>query len=98
LKPIINSYGFDFKEVQISEEKRLDVVVTWSDKKYLVELKIWHGQKAHNKGIKQLCDYLDKINLDKGYLIIYDFRKPGNKKWKHDTIKIDKKQIFMVWV
>ena len=33
IKPIINGKGFDFKEVQISEEKRLDVVVTYLDQK-----------------------------------------------------------------
>lgn len=33
IKPIINGQGFDFKEVQISEEKRLDVTITWLDKK-----------------------------------------------------------------
>ena len=27
IKPIINGTGFDFKEVQISEEKRLDLVI-----------------------------------------------------------------------
>jgi len=98
LKPIINSHGFDFKEVQISEEKRLDVMITWFNKKYLVELKIWRGEKAHKKGIKQLCDYLDRVNLDKGFLIIFDFRKQENKEWKNETMSIDKKDLFLVWI
>ena len=33
IKPIINSKGFDFKEEQTSQEKRLDVVVTYGDRK-----------------------------------------------------------------
>ena len=37
----INGIGFDFKEAQISEEKRLDVVITIQDKKHIIELKIW---------------------------------------------------------
>jgi len=98
LKPIINGYGFDFKEVQISEEKRLDVIITWLDRRYLVELKIWRGQEAHKKGIKQLCDYMDRINLNKGYLIIYDFRKTDNKDWKNNTLTVNNKKIFMVWI
>lgn len=40
IKPIINGIGFDFKEVQISEEKRLDIVITYLKEMYLVELKI----------------------------------------------------------
>ncbi|MCP5051338.1 MAG: AAA family ATPase, partial [bacterium] len=72
IKPIINGKGFDFKEVQISEEKRLDVVITYNNKKYIVELKIWRGEVYHQEGIKQLYDYLDRQNLETGYLLIYD--------------------------
>lgn len=35
IKPIINGIGFDFKEVQISEEKRLDLVITYNNFKYI---------------------------------------------------------------
>ena len=96
IKPIINGVGFDFKEVQISEEKRLDVVVTYLQQKYLVELKIWRGKEYHSKGIKQLVEYLDNQNLDKGYLLIYNFSK--NKEYKSEEITIENKDIFIVWV
>ena len=33
IKPIINGVGFDFKEVQISEEKRLDIVIIYNNHK-----------------------------------------------------------------
>jgi hypothetical protein len=98
IKPIINGHGFDFKEVEISEEKRLDVVVTYLKQKYVVELKIWKGSKAHERGLSQLWDYLDRLNLDRGYLVIYDFTKAGQKEWKQDQIKVNGKEIFMVWV
>lgn len=96
IKPIINGVGFDFKEVQISNEKRLDIVVTYLKYKYVVELKIWNGPKYHKEGIKQLCDYLDIQGLDKGYLIIYNFNK--SKEYKQEIVNVDGKEIFMVWV
>ena len=96
IKPIINSKGFDFKEVQISQEKRLDVVITYLEQKYIVELKIWRGKKYHKKGIKQLADYLDNQGLDKGYLISYDFNK--NKKYRKKDINYEDKEIFAIWV
>lgn len=96
IKPIINGVGFDFKEVQISEEKRLDIVVTYSSNKYLVELKIWRGTEYHKKGLKQLRDYLDIAGLDTGYLVIYNFNK--NKEYKKETITYGEKKIFIVWV
>lgn len=96
LKPIINGTGFDFKEAQISQEKRLDVVVTYDKYKYVSELKIWRGEEYHKKGIIQLCDYLDIEGLNKGYLVIYDFNK--NKEYKQEKIYVEDKEIFIVWV
>ena len=96
IKPIINGKGFDFKEVQISEEKRLDIVVTYLDEKYIIELKIWYGNEAHQKGIKQLEDYLDRQNVNNGYLIIFDRNR--QKDWKQEKIKSGQKDIFAVWV
>jgi hypothetical protein len=98
IKPIINSKGFDFKEVQVSEEKRLDVVVTYLDRKYVVELKIWRGPKAHENGIHQLRDYLERTGVDRGYLVVFDFRQTGSKDWKQEVVTVDGKEIFMVWV
>jgi hypothetical protein len=96
IKPIINGIGFDFKEVQISREKRLDVVVTYNNHKYITELKIWHGEEYHKAGVNQLCDYLSIHSMDKGYLIVYNFNK--NKKFIHETIYVRNKEIFIVYV
>ena len=96
IKPIINGVGFDFKEVQVSEEKRLDIVITYLKEKYLVELKIWRGEESHQKGLKQLYDYLDIKDLDSGYLVIYNFNK--NKEYKSEEVIINDKKIFIIWV
>ncbi len=98
IKPIINGKGFDFKEVQVSEEKRLDVVITYGNRKYIVELKIWYGEAYHREGLKQLSDYLDRQNEAAGYLLIYDLRKEMGKAGKCETLKIDGKDIFAAWV
>lgn len=96
IKPIINGTGFDFKEVQVSEEKRLDVVIPYNKFKYIIEMKIWRGQKYHEEGISQLCDYLDIHSLDKGYLVIFNFNK--NKEFKQDKINVQNKNIFSIYV
>ena len=96
IKPIINGVGFDFKEVQISEEKRLDIVVTYLSSKYVIELKIWRGIEYHRKGLKQLKDYLDIQGLDKGYLVVYNFNK--DKEYKEEIIHYEGKEIFVVFV
>ncbi|MCP4155678.1 MAG: AAA family ATPase, partial [bacterium] len=98
LKPIINGKGFDFKEVQVSEEKRLDVVITFGKEKFIVELKIWYGESYHREGIKQLCDYLERQNQRKGYLLIYDLRKEKGRMGSCEKIETGGKEIFAAWV
>jgi Predicted AAA-ATPase len=96
MKPILNGGGHDFKEAQISEERRLDVVLTYYNHKYVAELKIWRGQTAHEEGLLQLADYLDRQNLNEGYLVIFDHSSV--KSWHTDRVEVKEKNIFIVWV
>ncbi|MCI6189050.1 MAG: AAA family ATPase, partial [Clostridium sp.] len=96
IKPTINGVGYAFKEVQISEEKRLDVVIVYNTNKYIIELKIWHGEKYHERGLKQLSDYLEINGQDKGYLLIFNFNK--DKEYKKEVINNDGKEIIAVFV
>ncbi|MBN2443853.1 MAG: hypothetical protein JXJ04_21000 [Spirochaetales bacterium] len=96
IKPVINGHGFDFKETQVSEEKRIDVVITFYNRKFISELKIWYGPEKHERGIRQLADYLARQNTDKGYLVIFDFKKKMD--YKQEKITIDGRDIFIVWV
>ncbi|TDP81427.1 PD-(D/E)XK nuclease superfamily protein [Halanaerobium saccharolyticum] len=96
LKPIINGKGFDFKEVQISQEKRIDVVITYLEQKYIVELKIWRGEEYHQRGLEQLADYLESQNMDQGYLLSFNFNL--NKEYKNEEMEVKNKKIFAYWV
>jgi Predicted AAA-ATPase len=96
IKPIINGSGYDFKETQVSEEKRLDVVITHLQHKYVAELKLWRGEKAHEKGLAQLADYLDIQALTEGYLLVFDHSEI--KKWHSEWLDVQGKKIFSVWV
>ena len=96
IKPIINGVGFDFKEVKISEEKRFDVVIVYNNNKYIIELKIWRGEKYHQRGLQQLADYLDINEQNKGYLLIFNFNK--DKEYKKEVINNDGKEIIAVFV
>jgi AAA-like domain len=96
LRPIINGAGHEFKEPQISEERRLDVVITFHQHQYVAEMKIWHGEVAHQKGLLQLANYLDSLGLDTGYLLIFDHNK--KKSWKKDWVEVEGKKIFWVKV
>ena len=96
IKPIINGVGFDYKEVQISEERRLDIVISYNQHKYVIETKIWYGEVAHQKGLIQLKDYLQIEGLDTGYLLIFNFNK--GKEYLEKKYSIEDKNIFEVMV
>ncbi len=96
LRPILAGAGYDFKEVQISEERRLDVTITYYNRKFIVEMKIWRGEKAHEKGIKQLVDYLEKNNQEHGFLLVFDHSEV--KDWRTEWIEAEGKKIFVAWV
>jgi len=98
LRPIINGRGFDFKEVQISEERRLDIVVTFDNKRFIIELKIWRGDSYHEEGLKQLCTYLDSQQVDTGYLLIFDLRKEHLQPDQLEMIDMENKKIIAAWV
>lgn len=98
IRPILNGRGFDFKEVQVSEEKRLDVVVTFDNKKYIIELKIWRGEMYHKAGIIQLCEYLNLQNEETGYLLVFDIRKESGLIGKSEILNVEGKQIVVSWV
>jgi AAA-like domain len=96
LRPILNGAGYDFKEPQISDEKRLDVIMTYHQHLYVAELKIWHGAEAHKKGLAQLAAYLDTLSLDTGFLLIFDTNK--KKKWEKGWADSEGKRIFWIRV
>jgi AAA-like domain/PD-(D/E)XK nuclease superfamily len=96
LKSVLNGHGYAMKEPQISEEKRLDVLITYHHHKYVVELKIWRGLKAHKAGLEQLADYLERQGLDTGYLIVFDHSEA--KEWKTQRVRTKGKRILAAWV
>lgn len=95
-KPVINGQGFYFVECQTGFEQRQDVVITFGNSKYIIELKIWRGSEYHKKGIKQLQEYFKHENADEGYLVIFD--RNENKEYKSENIKREGKNVFAVWV
>ena len=96
LAPILNGRGYAFREVQTSVEKRLDVIITYGQHRYIIELKKWYGQKYHERGLEQLADYLEIHGVSEGYLLIFDARQ--NKEWRSETMEVAGKRIFGVWV
>lgn len=96
LRPIINGRGFSLVEPQTRGNKRMDVVVTYGGEKFVVELKIWHGQSYEQKGLAQLASYLDTQGLGTGWLVTFGLGKAPRT--QPEWVEADGKQIFKVVV
>ena len=74
----------------------MDIVVDYKNQQFIVELKVWRGEKYNEMAYKQLANYLKLKNADTGYLLTFDFRKEINKDNRNEWIEIDGKKIFNV--
>ena len=98
LTPLINGGGFYHIESQLTDLRRMDLVVDYGRDQFIIELKIWRGEQHEKEAYEQLCGYLSRKRSDIGYLLTFDFRKPGNRATKAQWVEIDGKRIFDVVV
>jgi len=98
LQPYLNGKGAFHLESKpnFATGKRMDVVISYGMQEFIVELKIWRGEKKQQNAYKQLLEYMDKRAAKKGYLLTFDFRK--KKEIKQEWIQVDKKSILRVQV
>ena len=105
LKPIINGTGFYYVEPETRTSNRMDIVVTYLEEEFIIELKIWHGEQYRKDGIKQLNGYLESREQKKGYLVSFSFLK--HKEYKAGYLSdvtntevagIEEKEIYEVIV
>ncbi len=98
MKPIINGKGNYYVEPETRSNSRMDVVISYGGREYIVELKIWHGKQYREKGLEQLEGYLNSRSSNKGYLISFCFQK--NKEYLQNKIilKKSRKEVFEIVV
>lgn len=93
LKPFLNGVGFVFIETALMDDKRMDLVVVDQRDRFVLELKTWKGQLYNEQGVTQLLGYMEKLTVERGYLLTFDFRKQPEKfesSWRQEG----KRQIF----
>ncbi|MCL2283801.1 MAG: AAA family ATPase [Fibromonadales bacterium] len=99
LKPYLNGIGFYHLESETRDGERTDIIIDYISEQFVVELKLWYGDVAHEEAFEQIVGYLESKNKDTGYLLTFDFRKTTNvgkpqSKW----IEHKGKKIFDVMV
>ena len=92
LKPIINGTGNYYIEAQTRDQKRTDVMIDYPGQQYIIELKIWRGERYKAEGEKQISEYLDHFGLTTGYMLSFNFNK--NKETGVKQVHVGDKLLY----
>lgn len=98
LRPLINGEGFYHIESQFTDLRRMDLIVDYAREQFILELKLWKGEAAHEKAYEQLAGYLASKGAQTGYLLTFDFRKGETKQPRAQWVEFEGKRIFDVVV
>jgi len=96
LIPALNGKGFYYIEPQTRNEERMDLIISYGGEEFIVELKLWRGNKKHELAYEQLHGYLESRDASTGYLLTFDFRQ--NKEPRVAWVEYKGKLIFDVVV
>ncbi len=92
LSPIISGTGTYSIEEQTRDHRRMDVIIHYLGKRYVIELKIWRGERYNEEGEKQIRGYLDYFGLETGYMLSFNFNK--NKEPGVTRLDVDGKVLY----
>ena len=97
LQKVVNHGGSVAREMA-SGAGRLDLYIHYQGLNYPIELKIRYGEKTYQEGQEQLADYMDKLDCEEGWLIVFDKRKTvsWDEKIFWQTQTIAKKTIHVI--
>ncbi len=96
LQRVINAGGDIVREMAVGNG-RIDLVVTYNRQRFAMELKVKWDNRTVEEGKKQLHRYLDRLGLDKGYLVIFDPADiPWEKKQYMEETAFNGKTLIMV--
>jgi hypothetical protein len=98
LQRVVNGGGHISREYAAGL-KRLDLCIDFAGERFAFELKL-NSNKALSQGKKQLIDYLQRLSLDSGWLVI--FNRGEVTDWdavgKRELLEEDGKKIEVIWL
>jgi hypothetical protein len=77
LQRVINGGGTVTREVS-SGTGRLDLCIEYENRQYPIELKIRYGDKYIEEGLKKTARYMDTLDCDEGWMVVFDRRTTVN--------------------
>ena len=65
---------------------RIDLLIVYNQQKYIVETKIWEGDRYYQAGKKQLAAYLKLEGARDGYYVVFDHRNNPTPRVETETV------------
>jgi len=96
LAPLLNGGGFYHIESQLTNLQRMDIVVDYARDEFIIELKLWRGESAHEDAYGQLAGYLAGRGAKAGYLVTFDLRQPECRTPREEWVEAGGCRIFDV--
>jgi hypothetical protein len=78
LQRVFNGGG-DVRREMAAGKDRLDLCITYHNKKYPIELKINRGKQSIERGMIQISDYMDTLGCAEGWIVAFD--RDNRKSW-----------------
>ena len=77
--------GQMYLEVQTGRG-RMDLLILHNSQKYIVETKIWEGERSYTAGKKQLAAYVRLEGAAEGYYVVFDHRRNPEQRMETETL------------
>ena len=75
-----------FLEVQTGRG-RMDLLLLYNRRKYIVETKIWEDDRSYQAGKRQLSAYLKSEGVTEGYYVVFDHRQNPEPRLETQTLE-----------
>lgn len=105
LQRIVNGGGYIDREYAVGSG-RIDLCVRWplaagKRQRFALELKVWRRGRPDPlaAGLRQLGDYLERLGLDRGTLIVFDRRQdaaPFAERGRRDARTVDGRKVLVL--
>ena len=78
--------GAMYLEVQTGRG-RMDLLILHSNRKYIVETKLWSGENRYQSGKAQLAAYVKLEKAVEGYYVVFNHRKTAENRVETETLE-----------
>ena len=83
---VLQIQGFIYPE-PYTGRGRMDLIILHKGQKYIVETKIWEGEKRYQNGKKQLAAYLELEKVTEGYYVVFDHRETPQAREEEEMLE-----------